>query len=196
MNCKKDFSGCQALFFGDSITAYNQHYTKGYHHWVQELLGLADYRNYGISGYEVHRVYQKVLQTQDTAELVCIMCGTNDVNHGIPFGTLSDRTPDTTCGALHALCALLQERFPDATVVFITPHYQERYIHPEGVTNGQIADAILNICPNYGFPVYDCYRLSGIRHENLSELTQDGCHWNDLGHALVGKKLAEFLQTI
>lgn len=64
--------------------------------------------------------------------------------------------------------------------------------HPEGITNGQIAEAILHICPTCGFEVYDCYRLNGICHENLRKLTEDGCHWNDLGHALVGKNWRNF----
>lgn len=83
-------------------------------------------------------------------------------------------------------------RVPNATVVFLPPHYQERYFHPEGITNGQIAEAILHICPTCGFEVYDCYRLNGICHENLRKLTEDGCHWNDLGHALVGKNWRNF----
>ena len=42
---KSVFAGKTASFYGDSLTGQNYHYTKGYHKWVTEILGLTDTAN-------------------------------------------------------------------------------------------------------------------------------------------------------
>lgn len=189
------FKGKTASFYGDSLTEVNHHYTKGYHSWVNDLLGLASYRNYGVSGYKVSDVYNKVNSVNDTADVIFVMCGVNDQNFSVPLGTMSDNTTGTTYGALNLLCALLKQKYPTSIVVFITPHYQTKYPHSNGITSYEVSKAIREVCEKYAIPVYDNYALSGIYSTNLSTFTTDNCHWNNIGHEMVGKNLAHFMEN-
>ena len=187
------FKGKTASFYGDSLTEVNGHYTKGYHSWIKDLLGLASYNNYGVSGYKVSDVYNKVNSVTDTADIIFVMCGVNDQTFSVPLGTMGDNTTDTTYGALNLLCALLKQKYPTSIVVFITPHYQTKYPHSSGITSYEVSKAIREVCEKYAIPVYDNFVLSGIYSTNLSTFTTDNCHWNDIAHEMVGKNLAKFV---
>ena len=187
------FAGKTASFYGDSLTAVNDHYTKGYHSWLKDLLGLASYKNYGVSGYKVSDVYNKVNSVTDTADVIFVMCGVNDQTFSVPLGTVGDATSNTTYGALNLLCSLLKRKYPTSIVVFITPSYQTKYLHKNGVTSYEVSKAIREVCEKYAIPVYDNFVLSGIYSTNLSVFTTDNCHWNDTAHEMVGKNLAKFV---
>ena len=187
------FAGKTAAFFGDSLTEQNYHYTKGYHAWVKEILGLASYNNYGVSGYKVSDVYSKVNAVTANADIVFVMCGVNDQNFSVPLGYFGDTTADTTYGALNMLCSMLKQKYPTSVIVFITPHYQNKYPHSSGVTSYEVSKAIREVCGKYAIPVYDNFSLSGIYGTNLSTYTTDNCHWNDTAHEMVGKNLAHFV---
>ena len=187
------FKGRTASFYGDSLTEINSHYTKGYHKWLSDALGLASYNNYGVSGYKVSDVYNKVNSVNDTADIIFVMCGVNDQTFSVPLGTMGDTTSDTTYGALDMLCALLKQKYPTKLVVFITPHYQTKYPHSEGITSYEVAKAVREVCEKYAIPVYDNFALSGIYQTNLTAFTTDNCHWNDTAHEMVGKNLSKFM---
>lgn len=187
------FAGKTALFFGDSLTEQNYHYTKGYHAWVKEILGLASYKNYGVSGYKVSDVYNKVKTVTDSADIVFVMCGVNDQNFSVPLGAMGDNTTGTTYGALDLLCAELKSKYPTSIITFITPAYQNKYPHSSGVTSYEVSKAIREVCEKYAIPVYDNFTLSGIYNTNLSVFTTDKCHWNDTAHEMVGKNIARFV---
>lgn len=192
-NVTNVFSGKTAAFYGDSITEQNAHYTKGYHAWVKELLGLASYNNYGTSSYKVSNVYSKVNEVSDTADIVFVMCGVNDQTFSVPLGAMGDTTTGTTYGSLHLLCNALKTKYPTSIIVFITPAYQTKYPHNSGVTSYEVSKAIKDVCEKYAIPVYDNFVLSGICDTNLSVFTTDNCHWNDVGHEMVGKNLAAYM---
>ena len=187
------FKGLTASFYGDSLTEVNGHYTKGYHSWIKEMLELKNYNNYGVSGYKISDVYNKVKNTTDTANIIFIMCGVNDQTFSVPLGTMSDATTDTTYGSLNLLCSKLKEKYPTKLIVFITPHYQTNYPHNDGITSYEITKAIKEVCEKYALPVYDNYSLSGIYSTNLANYTTDNCHWNDTAHEMVGRNIATFM---
>lgn len=188
------FAGKIASFYGDSLTEVNNHYTKGYHSWVKDLLGLASYNNYGASAYTVANVYsEKVNKFTDTADIIFVMCGVNDQTLSVPLGEFGDSTTGTTYGSLDRLCNLLKEKYPTAIIVFITPHYQTKYKHSEGITSYEVSKAVRDVCGKYAIPVYDNFVLSGICASNLSIFTTDNCHWNDIAHEMVGKNLSRFM---
>lgn len=187
------WSGKTASFYGDSITEENHWYTKGYHQWVKDILGLKSYNNYGVSSFTVANVYDKVNSVDDTADILFLMCGVNDQTSSTPLGSLGDNTRGTTYGNLDLLCSLLKTKYPTKLVVFITPHYQTKYPHNEGITSYEVSKAIREVCEKYAIPVYDNFVLSGIYPTNLLTFTDDRCHWNDEGHKMVGKNLARFM---
>jgi lysophospholipase L1-like esterase len=192
---KSVWAGKKALFFGDSLTEVNYHYTKGYHQWVKEILGLSSYQNFGRSGYTLANIYDKVCSVNSYADIIFIMGGVNDQTKHVPLGNISDTTTGTTYGSLNLLCAKLKEKHPTTTIVFITPHYQTKYPHNEGITSYEISKAIKEVCEKYAIPVYDNFSFSGIFQSNFSAFTTDNCHWNDTAHELVGKNLAEFINN-
>lgn len=189
------FAGKTASFYGDSLTEVNQHYTKGYHQWVSELLELESYSNYGVSGYATDLVYNKVNSIEDTSDIIFVMCGVNDQTFSIPLGNFGDNTTSTTYGSLELLCSLLKSKYPTKLIVFITPHYQTNYPHENGITSYEVSKAMKEVCEKHAIPVYDNFVYSGIHPSNLSYFTVDNCHWNDKTHEMVGKNLAKFMMN-
>lgn len=187
------FNGLTASFYGDSLTEVNSRYTKGYHSWVKDILGLASYNNYGVSGYKVSDVYTKANSITDTADVIFVMCGVNDQTFSVDLGEWGDTTTDTTYGAFYCLCNLLKTKYPTKTIIFITPHYQTTYPHSSGITSYEIGEAMKKTCDKFSIPCYDNRVMSGIYPTNLGTFTVDNCHWNDKGHEMVGKNLARWV---
>ena len=187
------FNGLTASFYGDSLTEKNSHYTKGYHSWIQDILGLASYNDYGVSGYKVSDVYNKVNSINDTADIIFVMCGVNDQTFSVDLGEWGDTTTSTTYGAYYCLCNLLKTKYPTKPIIFITPHYQTKYPHSSGITSYEIGEAMKKTCDKFSIPCYDNRVMSGIYTTNLSTFTTDNCHWNDKGHEMVGKNLARWV---
>lgn len=189
------FKGLTASFYGDSLTESNYHYTKGYHQWVKDLLGLTSYNNYGVSGYKISNVYSKVNSINDTADIIFVMCGVNDENFSTPLGEFGDSDTSTIYGSCDILCSALKEKYPTKLIVFITPHYQTKYPHSSGITSYEVSKAMKEVCEKYVIPVYDNFILSGIYETNLSYWTTDNCHWNDKAHEMLGRNLSKFMMN-
>ena len=194
-NIENVWQGKKASFYGDSLTEVNYHYTKGYHAWVKELLGLAAYDNYGKSGYTLSDIYHKACSTVDNPDIVFIMGGGNDQNFSTPLGVLGDTSENTIYGALEKLCAMLKGKYPTSILLFITPTWQTKYPSNVGVTSREVSKAMHEVCGKYAIPVYDNFRISGVYDENLSVYTTDNCHWNDTTHEMVGRNLAKYLKN-
>lgn len=194
-NVASIFTGKTASFYGDSLTEVNWHYTKGYHKWVSEILGLTSYNNYGVSGYKVADVLNKVNSVTDTSDIIFVMVGVNDVQFNVPLGTLSELKSGTVYGNLDALCAKLREKYPTKLLVFITPAEQTKYPGTIGVSMHDIQKATKEVCERYSIVVYDCFTYGEICTTNLSYWTTDNCHWNDKAHEMVGKNLAHFVMN-
>ena len=196
-NATTVFNGLKATFYGDSLTERNGHYTKGYHSWISDILGFVSYENYGVGGYTIKNVADKITNTTATGDVIFVMAGVNDQNFHKPLGTFDDdRSADTIYGALKLLCSTLKEKYPTKLIVYITPHYQTRYPSNLGITSYEVSKAIKEICYLYGIPVYDNYQLSGIYPQNATNknlFTTDGCHWNNHGHEVVGKNIAKYM---
>ena len=191
------FSGLKATFYGDSLTEKNSHYTKGYHQWISDLLGLDSYQNFGASGYTLKQIATKVQDTTATGDVIFIMGGVNDQTFHKQLGTIDDSTDqDTTYGALKLLCSTLKAKYPTKLIIFITPHYQVKYPSNLGITSYEVSKAVKDVCYLYAIPVYDNFQNSGIYPQNAtnkSTYTTDGTHWNDLGHEKVGRNIAKYM---
>lgn len=183
----------KASFYGDSLTEKNFHYTKGYHEWVAELLGLSELNNYGVSGYTLAQIYNKINSINDDADFIFVMGGVNDSRDGTALGTKTDQTTSTVYGCMNLICAKLNEKYPTQTKIFITPHFQTKYVANSAITTYEISRIIKEVCEKNSIIVYDNYALSGINIHNLYYYTTDDCHWNNLGHEKLGRNLARFM---
>lgn len=220
-----ELAGKKIAFLGDSITEGCG--TSDISHVFWNVVGQrtgAEVYGYGIGGTRI--APQRALQPWDQdgqkdnfyesrvdgmipdADIVVVFGGTNDFGHGdAPFGAVTDRDPQTFCGALHSLCCKLIDRYPKAQLVLLTPTH--RCSEDEGPYNeigvrlscnlqGYV-DAIIEIAGFYSIPVLDLYRVSGIqpRVEILKErYMPDGLHPNDAGNERIAEKLIGFLRTL
>ena len=216
-----DIRNKKIAFLGDSITVGvgTTAADKVYWKLLEQATG-ANCFGYGISGTRIAKQHVPSTPTTDRyfatridemipdADVVVVFGGINDYDHGdAPFGTHQDPTDDTFCGAVHLLMERLIARYPEATVMFMTPLH---FVNEDEVTfsyygsrrcgNLQMyVDAIIDAGAYYGIPVLDLYRTSGIqpRVEILREkFMPDGLHPNDAGHARIASRLQGFLTSL
>lgn len=201
-------------FLGDSITEGHGVSAPEKTYWglIASREG-AICRGYGIGGTRIARQQYpsdpnwdrdfcgRAADMDAEADVVVVFGGTNDFGHGdAPMGTMADRTPDTFYGAMHTLCVTLIERYPEATILFMTPLHR---ISEDEVQNGLVlADyvaAIREVAQFYSLPVLDLFATSGIQPRvpvMQERFMPDGLHPNDAGHEIVAAKLTAFLKAM
>ena len=70
-------------------------------------------------------ICSRVATMDPDADIVVVFGGTNDFAHGDdPIGEMLDRCTTTFYGACHVLMARLIEKYPTATIVFMTPMHR------------------------------------------------------------------------
>jgi len=217
------------LFLGDSITEGVGVDSVDNTYWkVLERKTGANCVGYGISGTRIafqpdevgavepyfdgplpHFV-TRVDAMDKEADIVVVFGGTNDFGHGsAPLGCFTDRTDNSFYGAMHNLCIKLIEKYPTATILFLTP--LPRYAKPDvsplfndiGMARrGSLkdyADIIKQVCEYYSLPVLDLYATSGMSpivpvHKEM--FVPDGLHPNNAGASRLADRLIGFLQSL
>jgi lysophospholipase L1-like esterase len=214
--------GLKVNFLGDSIT--QGHGTsapdKIFHAILAKKYGF-EARNYGVGGSRIAKQKNEFFFTEDgteyseryktmkdDADLVVVFGGTNDFGHGdAMMGSFADRTNDTFYGACHTLFEGAINKYPNATIVIMTPLHR----HNEDCVCGS-GDKQVNLAPlsayvqiirevaeYYSLPVLDLWSVSGIqpRVEIIKQkYCPDGLHPNDAGHALIAARLKGFLEAL
>ena len=201
-------------FLGDSITegVGASSVEKVYFNLLKERFHLEEARCYGVSGTRFAKqnkpsatartdmdFVKRAPEMDPDADVVVVFGATNDYGHGdAPFGTDSDRTPDTFCGACHTLMRYLKETYVGKTVVFMTPLHRENENTPrfDGHVLADFVEVIKKTAIQYSIPVLDLYGASGIQPDipAIKEaLVPDGLHPNDAGQQLIADRLANFL---
>lgn len=215
-------------FLGDSITegAGVVNLENRYDNRLLRLLDLAEVRNYGIGGTRLaHQEKPSDVPQYDlcfcgrayrmnrVADVVLVYGGVNDYMHGDAyFGKMSDRTPDTFCGAVEFLMNLLRELYPQATIVFLTPAhvclggdtddtrpFPGEMKKPDAKPLADYARVIEEKGRAHGIPVLNLYEKMPIdpnRPEDRERYTMDGLHFNDAGHEILANLVAEFLRAL
>ena len=179
--------------------------------------------NYGIGGTRIARQLKPSVPRHDldfcmrmetmdeSADAVVVFGGTNDFGHGdAPFGTPQDRTPFTFYGACHYLMRGLAERYCGKPVIILTPLHRLEEDSPAGDGGGLrnpestevLADyrrVIMEVAAYYSLPVLDLYAVSGMQPAVPAvreRLMPDGLHPSDEGHALLARRIGEFLSAL
>ena len=209
-------------FLGDSITEGCCIENPDSVYWKQ--FGFNDgckVYGYGISGTRISRSQRpsknprndlyfksRLPEMIDDADLVVVFGGTNDCGHGdAPIGTMEDRTDDTFYGAIHNLITALQEKYPKAQLVFMTPSRRDEepweYIDAEGnKTPRYLPDyvaIIKEVVTSRGIPVFDLYQAWDFHpeiSENVKRYIPDGLHPSDEGHQEIYRHLKRFLEAL
>lgn len=171
-------------------------------------------RNYGISGTRFARQYtptvnnprfdldfcSRVAEMDDDADIVVVFGGTNDFGHGdAPMGTFADRTPDTFYGACHTLMSSLIEKYPAATIVFMTPLHRSTENRANREPLSAFVSIIREVAQFYSLPVLDLYATAGIQPQlsvHREMYAPDGLHPNNTGAEKIANRLGAFLNTL
>lgn len=219
-----ELKGKKINFLGDSITQGSGLSADDKHFFdvLKDRCSLAAARNYGVGGSRIARqispnpgepkdwdfCYRSQLMDDD-ADVVVVFGGTNDYGHGdAPLGSMSDRTDLTFYGALHVLFAGLIRKYPDATIVVMTPTHRGYESSPYGDGSRRAGDKaplkkyveiIREVAEYYSVPLLDLYAVSGMQpeiEENRVRYMPDGLHPNDAGHVLIANRLEGFLKTL
>lgn len=222
---KKKFQGKTFLFLGDSLTegvlgttSKNNRYTDVF----ARLSGATAY-TYGIGGTRIayqtnptlhkprHDIYfaSRIRDMRAEADYVVVFGGSNDLAEGdAPLGTFGDTKPTTFYGALHDLYTRLREKYPQATLIAITPIHRLNdegdFINKAGVQRiggmKAYANAIKQVAEAFNVLVLDAYSNWKIDPNNEEHLKTyfcaDNLHPNDAGHQYIANRFLEFMENL
>ena len=210
-----ELKGKKINFLGDSITEGVGTACKEeiYLNLIREAEGLAEARNYGISGTRLAvqngpedwgPAYSvRYTEMDDDADIVVVFGGTNDFGHGnAPIGQFSDRVNTTYYGACHVLMQGLIEKYPAAAIVFMTPLHRLSEDEPSmgnGLPLKTYVEIIKEVAAHYSIPVLDLFAMGGIQPRvpvQQERYCPDGLHPNGEGHKLIASRLAGFLKAL
>ncbi len=147
-----------------------------------------------------------------SADLCVVYGGVNDYIHGDAYiGKETDTTPVTFHGGVNFLMKALKEKFPGKPIVFMTPARSclrgvtDEIVSPRPMKKPDAmplkgyADILVEAGKRNGVHVLDLYRTLPINPnhpEDFKKYTMDGLHFNDEGHKMLAKTLADFLLAL
>ena len=186
---------------GDSFTQLC-----AYVDYLNQYIGFSSYYNAGQNGKGMSAMTSK-FTTESLAnyDLVTVLCGTNDYADSRELGSISDTSSSNTFyGYTKKVIETIIQQNPEITIAFFTPTIRGAYstnpVYPAKNSAGygleDYADAIIKVCNEYAVPVCDTFRTSQINTLNLSTLTSDNLHPNNLGAQILARKMWGFLETI
>lgn len=216
-----DLRGKKIVFLGDSITqgagATNEENV--YLEVCAKKLG-AKAVNFGVGGTRIapqitpsaeafcdEYFLLRAKKMDKDADLVVVFGGTNDFGHGdAPFGRIGDKDPATFCGAYDALIEYLMATYGKEKLIIVYPLRRRN----ETATNGdgskaegskplaEYHDAEKVVAEKCGLKSVDFWNDGDLNPNTPdgNENFADGLHPNDIGHRLLGEKLAEAIKRM
>ncbi len=216
-----ELKGKKINFLGDSITAGvgPDKLENTFLYVLQRNEELAEVRNYGISGSRIARqstyltegkefaYVDRYMHMDDDADVIVVFGGTNDYGHGdAKLGEPDDFVENTFYGACNKLMDGLINKYPTATIVFMTPIQRSASPNPYRTELTKYGASLLdyvNIIKEraqfYSIPVLDLYSMSGIHpvnDKNRQTFCPDGLHPNNKGNEVIANLLANFLKSL
>lgn len=218
-----ELKGKKINFIGDSITegVRVENPENIFTNILKRELNLAEARNYGVGGSRIARIKNPsqpsdedfIMRTDrmdPDFDVVVIFGGTNDFGHGnIPLGKMGDDDVYTFYGALRTLCLNLIKKYPEKTIVFMTPihrlneelDYNKRLEenNPNARPIVDFVNAIREVCELFSIPVLDMFREGNMPARVWAWCENhmpDGLHPNDNGHKIIAHKLQKFLENL
>lgn len=151
-----------------------------------------------ISGGEHRSIYDMIVKAKvdfKDVDIVTLFGGTNDVGRGSALGTVTDKTPATTLGALRGIIDYIKSNNPKCQLFVFTPiqrtdrdNLQEKM---EATALG-----IMEVAKSYELPTDNLMEETGITKEsdNQAKYMYDKLHPNSDGMALVGQRMVEVIE--
>lgn len=122
--------------------------------------------------------------------------------------TLAVDVTHTYTGALEDAISGLQERFPNAGIVIVAPHYCQVFSGPTFIGDGYSLDygygPLVNFARGAGYVAeehkeegvlfFNAFEVSGINAETADDYLEDGIHMTPLGARVYAEKLADMIR--
>ncbi len=105
----------------------------------------------------------------------------------------------TYAGGMRTGISILKEAYPDALYIIMGPGkvtYFEDGTELQSDVGGKLEDYYeisADISEEWDIPYIDLYQNFPPEGKELTDVLADGCHYNEYGRYLVGKKIVEFL---
>ncbi len=174
--------------YGDKLADRNRSYAS----LLAGMMQASDYGNYGLNGScmgGVHpdRFVDRYVWMSPEADLIFVLGGTNDYEFATPIGTMTDTDSTTFCGCLNLLMCSLQQMYPEAEIVFLTPLRRNRgtRLNAAGNTLEDYAYAMMNMGEFYDIPVIDLYHAKELNFVGSRYYLVDGLHPTAAGHSAI-----------
>ena len=186
-NYRVNFLG-DSITYGDELADRNQSYAS----LLAGMMQASAYGNYGLNascmgGANRDRFVDRFGWMSPEADLVVVFGGTNDYEFATPIGTMKDRDSATFCGSLNLLMCSLQQMYPEAEIVFLTPIRRD-YGTNLNATGNVLEDyvyAIMNLGEFYDIPVVDLYHAKELNFVGSRYYLVDGLHPTAAGHKIM-----------
>jgi len=192
--------GKTVIVFGDSYVQNSACPIQETWHYKLAAKYNMEYHNWGRNGtciaYDWQReqfgapMYERFAELPDIpVDYLIVIGGHNDA-------VLMDRYGEGTeffCEKLRILCKGLREKYPTAIICFVTPWDVPRPMYRE------TAQAMLQVCGEFGIPVFDATKHSGIfvHYRGFRQIffqsPDDTAHLNAKGHDLFLPRIEPFL---
>lgn len=194
---------------GDSITQGVGNEDISWADYLTEHMSV-NVQKYGVAGSTVSiaqgktdSFVERVDQITDS-DIILVFGGINDFNHGHPLGEENSTDPSTFFGALNSIICTLQNRFPEAEIVFITPMkasgfkgYPNWKEHNDaGYPLKAYRDAIITVAEHHSVFVIDLYAESGLTPDIpqiKKRMLPDGLHPSKSGYQKIARKISHAL---
>jgi len=200
---------------GDSITEYNFATTKNYHGYIADWCGCT-IQNLGIGGMgysSIMNIYSQFYLINPDADYITIMAGTNDYGlNAKPMGAFGSLSADEIAGSMLNCLVMLQNNYWNKKLGIISPLPREdnwgeiSVANSQGVTLKMVNDMLAKTCRHLSIPYLDLYSGSGLYpyttacsagyFSNEMHPNGDGLHPNALGHAVIARKILEFMVSL
>lgn len=189
--------GKKAVFNGDSILElpYGWHmdlcafFGMTYKNYAKGGSALASYAGSGTPEKTRDPIVERYTEMDADADIVFISAGTNDWWYSwCPLGEDGDTVTTTFRGALHTLIKGLLDMYPNKIIVFVTPIKRgdnPARVNGNGDTLEDFANAMIDVCNQYGIPCLDMFRTCPLNPSIQSQQEQyfDGSKNEDFGYA-------------
>ena len=153
------------------------------------------------------RLIEKADKCNENPNIIVLFAGANDAwfaakrpglydkeDSTIKYASDTDPASVTTLeGSINLVCELLQERFPDATLLFVTPLQMSK---TDAETIFKVSDIIDTAASKKGYQVLRADKETAINHEQEAKspkYTYDGVHTNPEGAHLLGDYILSIL---
>ncbi len=127
--------------------------------------------------------------------------GLNDYFNGVLLESHDAYDITSYKGALRAGVRKLQEAYPQAQIVLMTPNFTVYYecgqqqMSEQGSELAEYAAAVLDLAEELHVGVLDNFHELPITEDNWQIYQDDGCHLNERGRFLLGSRIAKIIKT-